>query len=225
MASRAKRSKSNNVTTRERLLDAAEALFARKHHEAVTLKEIGQTANANVGQIVYHFGQKEELVKEVILRRAGTISADRLVLLDSYEHLVGRDNVQLEPIVRAFLDPYFDRLKSDDMGWHSYALFIGRNVWDSRLSNAISLAFNPTASRYIEAIRIAVPSLTEADGARGFQFMLAGLYGSTTNDARIDGLTGDDNLSGDFEGYQEVLLPFVVGGIRNMGELRKRASK
>ena len=224
MVAASKKAGSYNVATRGRLLDAAEALFAEKHHDSVTLKEIANEANANVGQIVYHFGQKESLIKEVIDRRAGVISADRLVLLDSYERLVSRENVELEPVVRAFLEPYFDRLKSDDPGWRNYALFIGRSVWDGVLAASISTAFNPTAVRYVDAIRAAVPSLTVADGGRAFQFMLAGLYGSTTNDSRINSLTGDDTLSGDFQGYLEVLVPFVVGGIRNMGELRKDAA-
>ncbi|MCV2882990.1 TetR/AcrR family transcriptional regulator [Actibacterium sp. XHP0104] len=220
----AKRAGSYNVATRGNLLDAAEHLFAERGYEAVTLKEIAEVASANVGQIVYHFGQKDELIKEVVLRRAGLISDERLQLLDSYERLVGLNKVELEPVVRAFLDPYFAKLKSDDPGWRCYALFIGRNVWDAKLSQAISEGFNPTAHRYIEAIRRAVPTLTKVDGARAFQFLLAGLYGSTTNDSRINGLLGDDSLSADYDGYQEILIPYVVGGIKSIGDMRAAAA-
>ena len=224
MATNAKRANSYNVATRGKLVDAAEQLFAERSYESVTLKEIEAVAEANVGQIVYHFGQKEELIKEVILRRAGLISAERLQLLDAYERLVGPDNVALEPLVRAFIDPYLAKLKSEEPGWRNWALFIGRNVWDQSLSEVISQGFNPAASRYITAFRRALPALTQVDGARAFQLLLAGIYGSTTNDSRINSLIGDGNLSRDYDGYQEVLIPFVVGGIQSISDMRERAA-
>lgn len=221
MANVGRRASSYKVATRGLLLDAAERLFAERGIDPVTLKEIARDAGGNVGQIVYHFGQKEELVRDVILRRAGVISADRLQLLESYERLIGGDKVTLEPVVRAFLEPYFQRLESDDPGWRCYALFIGRNVWDARLAAVISEAFNPTAKRFIAAIRVAEPALTEADGARAFQFLLSGLYGSTTNDARFGSLVGDDGTLSDYAPYRQVLVPFVVGGIRAIGAMRE----
>lgn len=224
MAPNAKRSGSYNVATRGKLLDAAEELFAERSYDTVTLKEIATVANANVGQIVYHFGQKEELIKDVILRRAGLISEERIQLLDAYERLVGAENVALEPLVRAFIDPYLARLKSDDPGWRNWARFIGRNVWDHRLSGAISEGFNAAASRYITAFRRALPSLSQVDGARAFQLLLASIYGSTTNDSRITSLVGDDSLSRDYDGFQELMIPFVVGGIQSMAEMRKGAN-
>lgn len=220
MVASTKRAKSYNVATRGKLLDAAEQLFAKRGYEAVTLKEIAEIVNASVGQIVYHFGQKDELIKEVILRRAGQISEERLQLLNAYEQLVGADRVELEPVIRAFINPYFEKLKSDDPGWRYYALFSGRNVWDSKLSEAISEGFNPTAHRYIEAILSAVPDLGKVDGVRAFQFLLSGIYGSTISDSRINRLLGDDALADDYDGYLEILIPYVVGGIKFIGERR-----
>lgn len=220
MASSTKRSSSYNVATRGRLLDAAERLFAENGIETVTLKEIALEADANVGQIVYHFGQKEELIRDVVMRRAGVISDERMQLLQSYEQLVGADSVTLEPVVRAFIDPYFARLRGEDPGWRSYALFIGRNVWNGQLSAVISEAFNPTAVRFIAAMRTALPGLSEEDAVRAFQFLLASLYGATTKDTRINSLLGDDGGMAEYDAYQEVLIPFVVGGIRAMGRMR-----
>lgn len=225
MEASGKRAGSYNVATRGNLVDAAEELFAERSYEAVTLKEIATLAEANVGQIVYHFGQKEALIKEVILRRAGPISDERMQLLDAYERLVGRENVAIEPLVRAFIDPYMAKLKSDNPGWRNWALFIGRNVWDKSLSETIAEGFNPAATRYIEAFRRALPALTRVDGARAFQLLLAGIYGSTTNDSRINRLMGDDSLSRDYDGYQEVLIPFVVGGIQAISDMREKISR
>lgn len=206
------------VATPGRILDAAETLFATRSYETVTLREIADAADANVSQIMYHFSQKDELIREVVMRRAGILTDERIQLLDSYEELVGVENVELEPLVRAFITPYFKRLLGDDPAWRCYAQFIGRSVWDRKISPALAEGFNPAAERYLKAFRRALPSLSTVDSMRAFQFMLAGIYGSTTNDTRINSLSGDDKLAQDFEGYQAALIPFVVGGIERMAE-------
>jgi len=204
------------VATPGKLMDAAERLFGQRHYEAVTLREIAREAGSNVGQIVYHFGQKEALLRAVILRRAGELTDERIRVLDSYERLVGEDGVQLEPLVRAFVDPYFARLESNDEGWRSYALFIGRSVWDGRLTPIFTEAFNRAAIRYLAALRRARPQLSEGDAVRAFQFLLAAIYGSTTDDTRISSLSGDTAMARDYAGYRSVLIPFVVGGIERL---------
>lgn len=209
------------MATPGKLLDAAERLFGQRHYEAVTLREIAREAGSNIGQIVYHFGQKDALLREVILRRAGELTAERIRLLDSYERLVGEHGVQVEPLVRAFVDPYFARLESNDEGWRSYALFIGRSVWDGKLTPIFTEAFNSAAVRYLAALRRARPELTEGDAVRAFQFMLAAIYGSTTNDTRISSLSGNTAMAQDYSGYRSVLIPFVVGGIERLAKQRE----
>jgi AcrR family transcriptional regulator len=52
--------------TRDRLLRAAEQLFAERGFKAVTVREICQAARANVAAVNYHFGDKLGLYREVI---------------------------------------------------------------------------------------------------------------------------------------------------------------
>lgn len=220
------RNSSYNVATPGRLLDSAEQLFATRHYETVTLREIAEATQASVGQIVYHFGQKDELIRAVILRRAGVLTEERLQLLDGYEKLIGLQNVEVEPLVRAYLDPYFQRLMGDDSGWRHYAQFIGRNVWDEKISPVLSEAYNRSAKRYIAALRRARPVLTEADSLRAFQFLVATIYGATTNDSRINSLSSNsDNLANDVQGHLNALVPFVTGGIERLAEVRETANQ
>ena len=76
--------------TPELLLDSAEYLFSSMDFEATTLSDIARHANANVGQIVYHFNTKDALLRACILRRAKTLSEQRTKLLENYEQLVGK---------------------------------------------------------------------------------------------------------------------------------------
>ena len=55
-------------SARDQILDAAEALFARKGLDPTTIKEIGTAANQNPALLYYYFGSKEELYRAVLQR-------------------------------------------------------------------------------------------------------------------------------------------------------------
>ena len=88
-------------TTRERILDAAEDLFAEQGF-ATSLRSITASAEVNLAAVNYHFGSKEALIQEVFARRLGPLNAERLRLLDTIE--AGSD-IRLERIVEAFVGP------------------------------------------------------------------------------------------------------------------------
>jgi AcrR family transcriptional regulator len=60
--------------TRERLLEAAQRLFAQRGFKRVTVREICRAAHANVAAVNYHFGDKLGLYREVL---QGAITAMR----------------------------------------------------------------------------------------------------------------------------------------------------
>lgn len=206
-----------NVTTPEKLLDAAEELFATRHFDGVSLQMIADKAGANVGQIVYHFGRKEVLLRQAILRRGVVLNDERLHLLTTYQRLVGKENVEVGPLIRAFLEPYYVRLCSDNSQWRNFALFISRTVWDDRVSACMSECFDEVMRLYLDAFQVAVPSLSRQDAVRGFQFMLAAMHSSTAMDVRFQQLMNaidrkSDKIVAHYEDYYASIVPFIIGG-------------
>jgi AcrR family transcriptional regulator len=79
-----------------------------------------------VGQIAYHFGKKETLVRETIRRRAGGVerrAASRC--WSSTRNWSARHGVEVEPLVRALILPYYNKLDGDDEQWRHFATFVG----------------------------------------------------------------------------------------------------
>jgi AcrR family transcriptional regulator len=63
-----------NAATRERILDAAERLFAEYGVIAVSNRQVGEAAGqGNTAAVGYHFGTKVDLVRAIIRRRAAQV--------------------------------------------------------------------------------------------------------------------------------------------------------
>ena len=67
--------------TRERILDAAEKLFARRGFHGVSVRDITQDAGVDVALVNYHFGSKQALLDSVLTRRSEVLNAERMQLL------------------------------------------------------------------------------------------------------------------------------------------------
>jgi AcrR family transcriptional regulator len=107
-SSRSKSTQSDSSTspgTREKLLDAGELLFSVRGYNCVSTREIAAAANANLGSIPYYFGSKENLLKEVIRRRALPELEDRAVGVSRVLEAAGDGLPDVVAILKAYLDP------------------------------------------------------------------------------------------------------------------------
>ena len=64
-----------DTETRDRLLKAAERLFADRGFKKVTIRDICRVARANVAAVNYHFGDKLGLYREVLQSAIGAMRA------------------------------------------------------------------------------------------------------------------------------------------------------
>ena len=62
------------MSTKNKILDAAENLFADKGFNGTSLREITSQAEVNLAAVNYHFGSKKELIKAVMSRYMNELS-------------------------------------------------------------------------------------------------------------------------------------------------------
>ncbi|MGY1409544.1 MULTISPECIES: TetR/AcrR family transcriptional regulator [unclassified Luteimonas] len=92
-------------STKERILGAAEELFALHGFSGTSLRQVTSRAAVNIAAVNYHFGSKENLVNEVFRRRMDAMSGQRL---DRLRLALAEHPGELEPILAAFVEPALD---------------------------------------------------------------------------------------------------------------------
>ena len=95
----------------ERLLDAAERLFAEKGFAATSIRDITVAARCNVAAVNYHFGGKDALYLETFRRRLTALRKLRIGSIERALRTAGR-KATVELVIRsfaeAFLEPFVD---------------------------------------------------------------------------------------------------------------------
>jgi AcrR family transcriptional regulator len=190
-------------STRERLLDAAQRLYATRGLDAVSLREINQAAGArNATAVQYHFGDRAGIVRAIFARHLPDVEARRHALLDAYESS-GADDPRA--LAGALVRPLAARLA--DQGGREF-LQIWAAVLDHRGRMApISPREDPADS--VHRWRMLVLPLLEEDAARLHRRFTALLYASIELGRRArSGPHTDDRL---FTSYLIDVVTAILG--------------
>ena len=89
--------------TKERILDAAEELFAESSYDSTSLRGVTRAADVNLAAVHYHFGSKQALYEAVVTRRVSDVNRDRLERLAALERAAGGGSIPIEALVEALI--------------------------------------------------------------------------------------------------------------------------
>ncbi len=117
--------------TREKLVGAAERLFAERGADNVSLREINRAAGQkNVAALHYHFGSRRALMVAIFEQRMAGINRRRLEILQSMT-ADGQDG-DIRSVVEAMVLPLAEQLAVPEQNSH-YIRFLAQAVADPNL--------------------------------------------------------------------------------------------
>ena len=208
--------------TRQRLLDAAERLFAGKGFHGVTVRAIAKESESDPALVAYYFGGKRELFDAVLLRRAERLNTIRLERLEACERNAGPEGPSVEEIIEAFTEPLLDRSEKGGPGWKSYFALIGQVTNSPEWGAAVmSKYFDPIVHRFLDAMKRALPGVPEEELYWSYHFLSGALVLTFAETGRIDALSDGQCRSNDLESVHARLPEFVGAGFRRLAEQAK----
>ena len=204
-------------TTKLVILDAAERCFAEGGFDGVSLRAITEAAGVDLALVNYHFGSKENLLRELIARRAKIVHEDRVLALEEARREAGTNSPSVEAIVIAFLEPLLRRLVSGETGWRYYCSLISQLNMVPKFVELASSELDPTALHFINALRSALPKASPQSIYWGYMFLLGAMVQAMSPTGRIERLSRGMCRSDDVEGALREMIPFVSAGLRALG--------
>ncbi|MFP4144757.1 MAG: TetR/AcrR family transcriptional regulator [Phycisphaeraceae bacterium] len=146
--------------TRERLLDAAERLFAESGYAGTSIRDLTAEAGCNIAAVNYHFGGKDALYQQVYLRRLRIVRQQRLRKIRRV--MAGEEgDVNLERLLTAFANVFVEPVLSESSGRRLMQLLM-REMTDPRLPRDLFIreAIRPVQQALREALQQVAPELT-----------------------------------------------------------------
>jgi AcrR family transcriptional regulator len=195
------------MSTKEKLLDTAEKLFAEKGYDATSLRQIIAEAGVNLAAIHYHFGSKEELLDEVVVRHVGPVNDERLAQLDCVEAEAGKGRPALEQVVKAFLAPTA-RVAAENP---QFVRLMGRLHADGVMQPILQRNFQPVIARFLTAMRNALPDLPPEEFRWRVHFMIGAMAHTMCCSPTIPCVAAEP---ADFGRRLDLLVTFLSGGFR-----------
>ena len=223
LRNRGRRTKENGgEVTRERILDAAEELFAQHGFDGVTVRQVTRKANVDVALAHYYFGTKRGLFDSVFLRRAAILNDARLKSIDQYQIDPGPGGATVEGFIQAFLGPIMEYWASGEPGWKHYLAIVAQvNNTPKWGGETMARYFDPVIHRLIDAIRGIMPGAHDDDLYWSYQFLSGALTLTFAETGRIDLLSSGVCHSTDYEAVKARMAPFIAAGFRRLCQQKR----
>jgi AcrR family transcriptional regulator len=202
------------MSTKNKILDAAEHLFADKGFNGTSLREITSLAEVNLAAVNYHFGSKKELIKAVMSRYMNELSPR---LESSLQVLC--DNEQQPTLVEvfsAFIEPLLSLNDYKENGTSHFLQLLGRGYTDSQgfLRWFLTTQYPNVISNFVYAVQKAYPELTPEEMFWRLHFTMGTVvFTMSSSDALIDIAESDFEQKMDISGVIRKVIPYVAAGV------------
>jgi AcrR family transcriptional regulator len=202
--------------TKERIMNVAERLFAEHGYRAVSLRSITRIAEVNNASIHYHFGSKEELLREIFVQRSAELNAERsrrLALAASRSTTPGLPSV--EEILAAFLHPSFF-LPNGEKGARRFMRLRSLIAQeDAPLARELMrVHFDQVSRSFVEALSKALPEVPREEIHWRFHFLIGALYWTVAAPSRLREFSNGLCDPSDTSAALNQLIAFLSAGLR-----------
>ncbi|NQZ22655.1 MAG: TetR/AcrR family transcriptional regulator [Colwellia sp.] len=201
------------MSTKNKILDAAESLFAVQGFNGTSLREITSQAEVNLAAVNYHFGSKKELIKSVMSRYMNELSP---LLESALIEVCERENLTLLEVFSAFIEPLLSLNEFKENGTSNFLQLLGRGYTDSQgfLRWFLTTQYPGVINNFVKAVQKAYPELTAEEMFWRLHFTMGTVvFTMSSSDALMDIAKSDFNNIIDIAGVIKKVIPYVAAGV------------
>lgn len=163
--------------TKDRIIEAAERLFAEEGFSGTSLRQLTRLAGVNLAAVNYHFGTKENLINEVFRRRLDILHAMRQQQLDELFSQYAGETPSLREVLKAFIYPALCISAPGEDGQSAFVKVLARAYVEYRdeLRGLLSTRYGELNRRFFQAIAANLPMVPEQQLLWRIDFMIGAL--------------------------------------------------
>ncbi|WP_417658591.1 TetR/AcrR family transcriptional regulator [Pseudidiomarina sp.] len=204
---------SKRITTKDKILNAAEALFAEHGFEQTSLRQITADAEVNLASVNYHFGSKKALIQAVMARYLEVLMP---ALNKELDGLSQKTQITTRDVFDCFRNPLNELRHVRKHGPTIFLSLLGFAYADiqGHLRRYTMDHFGDVMQNLLAALHVANPNLSPVDMFWRLHFVLG-----ATVFAQVSGPALREIAAADFgeaiaaDQMIDRLIPFLAGGV------------
>lgn len=202
--------------TVERILDAAEQLFAEKGFAETSLRLITSKAGVNLAAVNYHFGSKKALIQAVFSRFLGPFCLSLERELDRREAQAGGKQ-SLEQLLEILVEQAMavKPRSGDDLSIFMRLLGLSFSQSQGHLRRYLDDMYGKVFRRYMALVHQAAPAIPAIELFWRVHFMLGAVSFSMSGIKALRAISEDDfGVKTSIEQVMRMMVPFLAAGMR-----------
>lgn len=201
------------TSTKEKILNVAEGLFAEYGFNDTSLRTITGRANVNLASVNYHFGDKKTLVRAVLDRYLEALMPS---IKTSLIELNTRDNYTMEEVFESLRLPLSTLNEVRPNGTALFMLLLGRGYTDvqGHLRWFITTRYEEVLKLFTASIMKANPELSEELLFWRLHFTLGTCVFTMASSQALSELADSKfNKEVDIKSVVDLLIPYLSAGM------------
>lgn len=203
--------------TVDRILDAAEVLFAERGFSETSLRMITSKANVNLAAVNYHFGSKNALIQAVFSRFLSPFSLSLESELKRISEKHTDKPIDIETLMGIVTSCIVSVPTQNKAGVSVFMRLLGLAYTQSQghLRKYLEQEYSRAFKLFMKHVREATPELSQVDRFWRIQFMLGTTAFTMSSIEALSGILANElDVQSSTEDVLKRLVPFLAAGLQ-----------
>ncbi|UZE94747.1 TetR/AcrR family transcriptional regulator [Alkalimarinus alittae] len=203
--------------TVDRILDAAEVLFAERGFSETSLRMITSKAKVNLAAVNYHFGSKNALIQAVFSRFLSPFSSNLENELKRVSEKHAGNPIDIETLMGLVITCIIKVPTQSKTGVSVFMRLLGLAYTQSQghLRKYLEQEYSRAFKLFMKHVREATPELSPVDRFWRIQFMLGTTAFTMSSIEALSGILENEmHVNSSTEEVVRRLVPFLAAGLQ-----------